>query len=160
MKDICKQKDYNIFYLMETTMLRTEVESLKLSISPYSSLDVTEESKQLKVSIFNCSNNFFGTVRKNILLFKLKITQYIQNNSFPPLDSVKEINIIKLLKRKLDELNKDIDHVVSEGILTLYIDLNDIREFCENKGVHSTVIHLVRTIIEELNSLLKQYFIF
>ena len=30
---------------METTILRTEVESLKLSISPYSSLDETEESK-------------------------------------------------------------------------------------------------------------------
>lgn len=117
----------------------------------------------LNDAMINFPTTFYGTVENNILLFKRKIIKYLQSiNESGTIDSgeAKSINILKLIQRKLATINKDLKSLLQEGILTLYIELNDLRGYCKSKETHSFVKKLVDILIEELGNLLRQYFIF
>ena len=57
-------------------------------------------------------------------------------------------------------LNSEVHPLLQDGILTLFIDLNDIHEHCNVHSLGPTLRNMVRTVIEELDTLLRQYFVF
>ena len=64
------------------------------------------------------------------------------------------------IKHSLAELSSDIDHLLREGILTLYMELCDIREKSGKKKVRKLIEGLLRSVIEIVAGLLKPFFIY
>lgn len=71
-----------------------------------------------------------------------------------------ECFIFNAIKHSLAELNSDIDHLLREGILTLYMELCDIREKSGKKKVRKLIEGLLRSVIEIVAGLLKPFFIY
>lgn len=64
------------------------------------------------------------------------------------------------IKHSLAELSSDIDHLLREGILSLYMELCDIREKSGKKKVRKLIEGLLRSVIEIVAGLLKPFFIY
>jgi hypothetical protein len=71
-----------------------------------------------------------------------------------------ECFILNAIKHSLAELSSDIDHLLREGILTLYMELCDIREKSWKKKVRKPIEGLLRSVIEIAAGLLKPFFIY
>jgi len=61
---------------------------------------------------------------------------------------------------RLNALNSDIDHLLKEGILTLYMDLSDLKERIAKLKIIKQIECLIKNIIEIMTNLLKLFFIF
>jgi hypothetical protein len=70
--------------------------------------------------------------------------------------SQSEKYMLCVLETKLAILSSGIDHLLKEGILTLYIDLCEIRSKCSELLIQT----FVKKIIKIISSLLKTYFVF
>jgi hypothetical protein len=114
--------------------------------------------------LFKCKNNFYGTVEKNILLFRLNLINYIWSLPSECLSEVsceQESQLIRTLRMKVRGINCDIDYLLQEGLLTLYIDFTDIRELCMNQLKPDSLLQsIIKKMVEEYSSLLRQYFVF
>lgn len=68
--------------------------------------------------------------------------------------------MLKLLQTRLNGLNGDVDHLLKEGMLTLYMDLCDLREKAQKMKISSRVEQLLKSIIEISAPLLRPFFIY
>lgn len=103
-----------------------------------------------------------------MLLAKIKIDDALhrakpaQTATSPKAETISsaEGSLLSALKSRLGELNSDIDHLLREGILSLYMDLCDLREKFSRIKVSKVLEGLLRTIIEIVSALLKPFFIY
>lgn len=92
----------------------------------------------MKQDLFNCQNGYFGDIARNVLLAKIKIDEALHRTKTSHHDgpsenqqealTTLERTLLNGIKKRLAELNSDIDHLLKEGILTLYMELCDLRE--------------------------------
>ena len=76
----------------------------------------------MKQELFNCQNGYFGDVARNVLLAKIKIDDALHRvkdtrpalptNTDNPLLSSPECALLSAIKKRLGELNSDIDHLL------------------------------------------------
>jgi hypothetical protein len=117
----------------------------------------------MKQDLFNCSNDYYGGVDRNVLLAKIRIDEALErlrNSSEGDMVSPGERNIIKNLQNRLNCLNSEADQLLKEGILTLYMDLCDLREKAALVKSSKKIESLIKSVIEIITSLLKLFFIF
>jgi hypothetical protein len=76
----------------------------------------------MKQELFNCQNGYFGDVARNVLLAKIKIDDALHRlkdacptppaDTDAPLLSSPECALLTAIKKRLGELNSDIDHLL------------------------------------------------
>ena len=131
----------------------------------------------MKEDIFKCDSGYFGDVARNVLFAKIKIDDALQRAKptpnpnltpdpqpqpptpdlpLPPADC----SLLSALQARLGELNSDIDHLLREGILTLYMDLCELRERSGRMKAGKPIEGLLRSITEIVAGLLKPFFIY
>ncbi len=71
-----------------------------------------------------------------------------------------EKNVLKVLQNRLNSLNCDIDLLLKEGLLTLYMDLCDLREKALKLKIRKELEKLLKAIIENITNLLRTFFIY
>ena len=68
--------------------------------------------------------------------------------------------MLKILQSRLSGLNGDVDHLLQEGMLTLYMDLCDLREKAQKMNISKRAEYLLKSVIEIASPLLRPFFIY
>lgn len=119
----------------------------------------------MKEELFNCQKGYFGEVERNVLLAKIKADEALHRAraALPPAalpPTPPELALLAALKKRLGGLNSGTDHLLREGILTLYMELCELREKAGRAKVRRAVEAVLRTIVEIVAGLLKPFFIY
>jgi hypothetical protein len=96
------------------------------------------------------------------LLTKIRVDEALQKAKGECTSEVAlpEKNVLKVLQNRLNSLNCDIDLLLKEGLLTLYMDLCDLREKASKLKIRRELEKLLKAIIENITNLLRTFFIY